>query len=676
MVPLLEETRAALCASMDGISEAPIAAVTLRAESKHNGSILYEITVNSWKKKLISGSKEAYKPMPEDIFVLSDIIPETFSDLQRYGRPWTFAAVTKAPDNEQSEDSSFYLKVKAGRDIEFKEGMQKSLFAVFLTNLTTNYRIWFALHGMGKLKIMEYILGDNVMAEKCCNICTSVVQDGILAERSEKGISSGLNESQTGAVVHSMSAMQCNHKFSVKLISGPPGTAKTLTVSALLWSSLVMKHRTGACAPTNIAVKELASRALKMFKRFRKTEYGVNRTCYSLGDVLLFGNKDHLELDNDLGEIFLDYRVDRLVESFGRLRGWQHHFTLMIYFLENELSQVHESYRDNEPSKAVLSLLELTRKWFKAVAQPLGECVRALFTHLPKHLILPQNIKLIASLLYLLESLEILLCNDDVVHKELEEFCLHSEEVFIAAPPIFKLESESVNCSKSVILSKIRKHCLCALRSLHDSLINLDLPPSMNKDSIREFWFQSASLIFCTTSSSYKLHSIVMEPLNLLVIDEAAQLKECESAIPLQLPGIRHAILIGDECQLPAMVDSKVSGKAVFGRSLFERLILLKHPNNILSMQYRMHPEISIFPNTNFYCNQILDAPSFHDKSYNRHYLPGPMYGPYSFINIPDGREVLEDVGHSPKNLVELAVVMKILRNLFKALPVEEVFQS
>ena len=49
-----------------------------------------------------------------------------------------------------------------------------------------------------------------------------------------------------------------------------------------------------------------------------------------------------------------------------------------------------------------------------------------------------------------------------------------------------------------------------------------------------------------------------MEPLTVLVIDEAAQLKEYESIIPLQLPGVKHAILVGDEWQLPAMVTSKV----------------------------------------------------------------------------------------------------------------------
>ncbi|KAJ4972465.1 hypothetical protein NE237_005639 [Protea cynaroides] len=189
----------------------------------------------------------------------------------------------------------------------------------------------------------------------------------------------------------------------------------------------------------------------------------------------------------------------------------------------------------------------------------------------------------------------------------------------------------------------------------------------MDKYSIRELCFQSASLIFCTSSCSYQLHSSEMEPLNLLVIDEAAQLKECESAIPLQLPGIRNAILIGDEYQLPAMVESKVSSEAGFGRSLFERLCLLQHPKHLLNMQYRMHPKISIFPNAKFYRNQILDAKSVQDKSYERRYVPAPMYGPYSFINIPDGRELLDDVGHSRKNLVEVAVVIKVLWNLFKA---------
>ncbi|KAK1383441.1 hypothetical protein POM88_021176 [Heracleum sosnowskyi] len=50
-----------------------------------------------------------------------------------------------------------------------------------------------------------------------------------------------------------------------------------------------------------------------------------------------------------------------------------------------------------------------------------------------------------------------------------------------------------------------------------------------------------------------------MTPGELLVVNEAAQLKECESTIPLQLLGLHHAmpILVGDERQHLAMVQSK-----------------------------------------------------------------------------------------------------------------------
>ncbi|XP_026386503.1 uncharacterized protein LOC113281822 isoform X3 [Papaver somniferum] len=84
-------------------------------------------------------------------------------------------------------------------------------------------------------------------------------------------------------------------------------------------------------------------------------------------------------------------------------------------------------------------------------------------------------------------------------------------------------------------------------------------------------------------------------------------------------------------------------------------------------MQYRMHPEISSFPNRKFYKDQIIDAPSVLCENFKKYYIPGPMFGPYSFINISNGREEPEEAGHSIKNMVEVAVVMAIVRNLYKA---------
>jgi senataxin len=113
---------------------------------------------------------------------------------------------------------------------------------------------------------------------------------------------------------------------------------------------------------------------------------------------------------------------------------------------------------------------------------------------------------------------------------------------------------------------------------------------------------------------------------------------------------------------------SKVSSEVGFGRSLFARLSTLGHPNHFLNIQYRMHPAISCFPNSCFYLNQILDAPNVIAKNYRKQYLPGQMFGPYSFINIIGGTEEFDDAGRSRKNMVEVAVVMKIIRNCFRGL--------
>lgn len=44
------------------------------------------------------------------------------------------------------------------------------------------------------------------------------------------------------------------------------------------------------------------------------------------------------------------------------------------------------------------------------------------------------------------------------------------------------------------------------------------------------------------------------------------------------------------------------------------------------------------------------------------------MFGPYSFINVIGGKEEKDDVGHSRRNMVEVAVVVKILQNLYKGM--------
>ena len=44
------------------------------------------------------------------------------------------------------------------------------------------------------------------------------------------------------------------------------------------------------------------------------------------------------------------------------------------------------------------------------------------------------------------------------------------------------------------------------------------------------------------------------------------------------------------------------------------------------------------------------------------------MFGPFSLINVVGGIEEFDDAGQSRKNMVEVATVMKIIKNCFKGL--------
>ena len=318
-----------------------------------------------------------------------------------------------------------------------------------------------------------------------------------------------------------------------------------------------MNCRTLSCAPTNVAVVELASRVVKLIK-----ETVNDDPFFSFGDILLFGNKDRLKIGSDIEDIYLEYRVQRLVECLGPFTGWKSCLTSMInlledcvsryqIFVENKMIKAKELSNEDEVDVKKLefdSFLEFFRARFKSTASSIRRCIFTFCTHLPKSYIQESNYQNMVILIDLLDSFEEMLFKDNTVSEELEEiFSIKETDSY----------ESFVEASSSLVY--IRSKSLSVLRTLRRSLEGIKLPSVLNKRSIMEFCFQRASLIFCTVSSSYKLHSVEMEPLNLLLIDEAAQLKECESTIPLQLLGMKHAILVGDECQLPAMVASNVS---------------------------------------------------------------------------------------------------------------------
>ncbi|KAE9466280.1 hypothetical protein C3L33_01804, partial [Rhododendron williamsianum] len=277
--------------------------------------------------------------------------------------------------------------------------------------------------------------------------------------------------------------------------------------------------------------------------------------------------------------------------------------------------------KDEDP----MTFEEFFMKRFKLFENQLIFCITNLYTHMPTSFISVEVVKKMIKALDLLKSIGTM-STRAVVNKGLIEVMNGVDDVDNMIKHYRKLSSSKTECLQ---ILKFLSEALC-------------LPSFTERYKIQSFCLENAYLIFCTASSSSKLHTEGMRPLELLVIDEAAQLKECESTIPLQLSGLCHAILIGDERQLPAMLCEL----AEFGRSLFERLVILGHKRHLLNIQYRMHPSISLFPNREFYDSKILDGPNVKERTYERRFLQGSM--------------------HSRKNMVEVAVVSEIVASLFK----------
>ncbi|KAF3457713.1 hypothetical protein FNV43_RR02371 [Rhamnella rubrinervis] len=717
ILPLLEETHADLSSSMATISGAPSCEIlSVKRISKGSKDFHYAVVLKRSSDK-VRDAGTYNEPQSRDIIAITSVRPKRASDLERGQMSYVIALVQSVKEDLAT------LRLLTSKPISVVEYNKKgsksgTLFAVNLINLTTNIRIWEALKPDMKeqnINVIQRVLQPNFVDVENCDMCRRLSKEKRNAEYSNMMArirSSELNESQEAAVLSCINTKECRHQNSVKLIWGPPGTGKTKTVGFLLHSLLKRKCRTLTCAPTNTAVLEVTERLLKKVE-----EESFEYNTYGLGDIVLFGHGERLKIvdHDDLLDVFLDYRVDRLEECFVSSSSWKVNLVSMISLLKkpgkqyrlylnnrqrheyeeekkkNEVSDngedtnknqseeiryksskdrkgkkerkklIAQSLNENKGKKKVEGMLSLKEKKqpqneeeknkkcddpltfeefikrkFNCIEKRLVLYVTDLYTHLPTFIISLEIAKTMATALESLKSFRTLL----------------DKEVLSSGEPD--------GCFRK--LSFARKNCLNVLKSLPQQF---PIPEFSGREEIKQFCLKNACLIFCTISSSAKLYTKEMTPFELLVIDEAAQLKECESTIPLQLPGVRHAILIGDERQLPAMVKSKISEEAEFGRSLFERLALLGHKKHLLNVQHRMHPSISLFPNGEFYKNQISDGQNVKGKSYNRRFLHERMYGSYSFINVAHGKEEFDNK-YSLKNMVEVAVISEIIARLYK----------
>ncbi|XP_012845866.1 PREDICTED: uncharacterized protein LOC105965866 [Erythranthe guttata] len=444
--PLLEETRAELRSATETVCNAPSAKVASFTERTH-GKFMFNVKVDQWRNVASGFGSERHRILPGDVVLLSDSNSETISRSQLIGGTYIFACI-----NNIKNDDSFVLKTAEQIGFQSSRFVRLYIEPCYAANSNTHKSLYLENNWLEPLALIRVNNGVEM-----CEVCP-FKYNVEMEEKLRSSLSSKLNESQLDAISACLSKSECSHRSSVELIWGPPGTGKTSTLSNLLHLLLKKNVRTLVCAPTNVAVKELASRVVALVRNSVLTESRDNLLPCPLGDMFIFGNNDRFKVGADIEEIYLDYRVKKL---------WANQITF-------------------------------------------GVCQRSISTF---------------------------------------------------------------------------------------------------------------------SNTTERLH-----------VDA------------------NHSF------------TNKISEKAGYGRSMFERLSLLGHPKHLLNVQYRMHPSISWFPNSKFYRNRILDAPIVQRRSYERCYLQGRIYGPYSFINIPGSNEEFDDFGRSRRNMVEVAVAVTLVHKLFKGM--------
>ncbi|KAI5017780.1 hypothetical protein ZWY2020_042668 [Hordeum vulgare] len=723
--PLLEEVRDDMSSSMDDISGAPYAKM-LSVNAMKKGKGLYEIKLDRWMGVSGSGT-DGYRPKAADVLLISETRPANKSHILKQSKSCVIVWINKVQGNKMTVKASRWMETGADGDERQQMGVNKyeksytedldksweildqeamalksrnsslneeirkeppkgrntlekcsdlkelnetgisgnssrrwSFYAMHLTNMVTYDRVWVVLRrGLTMdTKVIMNMLGKNNSAIRHCNYCSNKSHEEIKDDL----CNFKLNVSQLDAIASCISASNCCHRSSVGLVWGPPGTGKTTTVAVTLHMLLMKKQRILACAPTNMAVLQVASRLIGLIEDFSLSHH------YSFGDIILYGNKDRLHVGKELSKIYLDDRVKKLLRCFNREVGWKHCVDSVLKFLKHCTSRYKLSLDIQASSDECRpTFKKYFTSNFSSLAKELVACIDTFFDHLPADT-LGKNFDKMMFVKKLVHKVQQLFCADDLSDDDLFTIFKPSDELSDPSIGHYDLTDDATEDLPDHDISlddpsEINSMCIKTLMDLS----KMRFPCEENESSIRDLCLKQAKLIFCTASGSFELFRLQgVMPISILVIDEAAQLKESESLVPLLLPGIEHVLLIGDENQLSSLVKSKIAKDADFGRSLYERLCTMGYTKHLLEVQYRMHPCINKFPNANFYDNRIMDGPSVKQKDYTKNYLSGSIYGAYSFIHIENDMEMLDDLGQSSKNMVEVAVAANIIERLAK----------
>ncbi|NXP05391.1 SETX helicase, partial [Thinocorus orbignyianus] len=238
------------------------------------------------------------------------------------------------------------------------------------------------------------------------------------------------------------------------------------------------------------------------------------------------------------------------------------------------------------------------------------------------------------------------------------------------------------------MLSRQRAMCRCEKREvsqmLDDEISRLSKERQQLASQVKEVRGHSqkvqtdiileSDIICCTlsTSGGSLLESAFwrqgLDPFSCVIVDEAGQSCEVETLIPL-IHRCNKLVLVGDPKQLPPTVKSIKAQEYGYDQSLMARLhrhlqeqvqrsVLRSLPVVQLTVQYRMHPDICLFPS-----NYVYDRTLKTDKATEEIRCSSEWpFQPYLIFDVGDGCEERDNDSFS--NPQEVKLVMELIKTI------------
>lgn len=255
-----------------------------------------------------------------------------------------------------------------------------------------------------------------------------------------------------------------------------------------------------------------------------------------------------------------------------------------------------------------------------------------------------------------------LLLEYERIFQKLHELNQHERKAFVKVPVQHKTQAlEAHFATEKSALSD--KDIFLEIANLH---ANIQRSIDILKDNahyLEYFLVQRAQIVFATLTGSGRDFLRKQIPhFERLIIDEASQTVIPTTLIPLMRFNPSVCILVGDSKQLPATLISKNAQQNGYDTSLlsyFTEMTQKDHnsyPYKMLTIQFRMHQEICLWPSRQYYADALETDSSVFDRVSLFSPHKKSIFGlPALFFNIP-GKEARQ--GHSFINQREAEAIV------------------